>query len=80
MLDLLWDEQKLAFYDFNLVTNARNQMLTAATFYPFWVGILPDEVLASEQAAYGAFSSIHLVLNRYNGTYPATFVDTHLQW
>ncbi|KAJ2919157.1 hypothetical protein MD484_g1266, partial [Candolleomyces efflorescens] len=80
VLDLLWDEQKLAFYDFNLVTNARNQMLTAATFYPFWVGIIPDEVLASEQAAYGAFSSIHLVLNRYNGTYPATFVDTHLQW
>ncbi|KAJ2928214.1 hypothetical protein H1R20_g8878, partial [Candolleomyces eurysporus] len=80
VLDLLWDEQKLAFYDFNLVTNARNQMLTAATFYPFWVGIIPDEVRGSAQAAYQAFSSIHLVLNRYNGTYPATFVDTSLQW
>jgi len=70
----------LAFYDFNLATNSRNEIFTAATFYPFWNGIVPDEVLASPQAAYGAFSSIHLVMNRFNGTFPATFVETHQQW
>lgn len=80
ILDLHWDSAKLAFYDFNVGTNTRNKMFTAANFYPYWVGIYPDEVLASEQGAFGAFSSINLVMNRYNGTLPATFVDTHEQW
>ncbi|TFK27682.1 trehalase [Coprinopsis marcescibilis] len=80
IIDLLWDPEKLGFYDFSLTTNDRNTIFTAAHFYPFWSGIFPDEVLASEEAAFGAFSSIHLVLNRYNGTYPSTFVDSHLQW
>ncbi|KAG2009792.1 trehalase [Coprinopsis cinerea AmutBmut pab1-1] len=80
ILDLCWDSEKLAFYDFSILTNDRNEWFTAAHYYPFWSGIIPDEVLSSEEAAFGAFSSLNLVLNRYNGTFPATFVDTHLQW
>ncbi|TEB39969.1 glycoside hydrolase family 37 protein [Coprinellus micaceus] len=80
ILDLNWDSNKLAFYDFNIGTNSRNELLTAAAFYPFWSGIIPDEVLKSKEAAFGAFSSVYLVMNRYNGTFPATFVDTHQQW
>ncbi len=34
VLDLLWDPSKLAFYDFNLTSNSRNSILSAATFYP----------------------------------------------
>ncbi|KAH6912593.1 trehalase [Coprinopsis sp. MPI-PUGE-AT-0042] len=80
VLDLCWDSNKLAFYDFNIRTNARDTIFTAAHFYPFWSGIIPDEVLESREAAFGAFSSVNLVLSRYNGTFPATFVDSHLQW
>ena len=69
-----------AFYDFNLKTNSRNNIFTVATFYPFWSGIIPDDVLASRDKAFAAFSSVNLILNRYNGTYPTTFVDTGLQW
>ncbi|KAF9265183.1 trehalase [Marasmius fiardii PR-910] len=80
ILDLFWDSNKTAFYDFNLKTNSRNSVFTTATFYPFWSGIIPDDVLASQEKAFAAFSSINLVMNRYNGTYPTTFVDTGLQW
>ncbi|PPQ63598.1 hypothetical protein CVT24_004458 [Panaeolus cyanescens] len=80
ILDLLWDSQKVAFYDFILDTNARSNVFSAATFYPFWSGIIPDEVAANETTAFAAFSSVNMVMNRYNGTFPSTFVDTGLQW
>ncbi|KAG1835758.1 glycoside hydrolase family 37 protein [Suillus subalutaceus] len=81
ILDLLWDPAKLAFYDFNLTSNARNDIFTAATFYPVWNGIIPDEVLASQSNAFGYFAAVNLVMNKYNGSVPVTFVDwTGLQW
>ena len=80
ILDLFWDSNKLAFYDYNLTSNARNNIYSVATFYPFWVGIVPPDVLSDQSKAFGAFASINLVLNRYNGTLPVTFVETGLQW
>ncbi|TFK40489.1 trehalase [Crucibulum laeve] len=80
IIDLLWDPTKLAFYDFNLASNSRNDVFSAATFYPLWSGIIPDEVLKNETAAFGVFSSLNMVLNRYNGTFPTTFIDSGLQW
>ncbi|KAJ7786712.1 glycoside hydrolase family 37 protein [Mycena olivaceomarginata] len=44
VLDLFWNATKLAFYDFNLASNTRNDVFSAATFYPFWSGIIPPEV------------------------------------
>ncbi|CDO72204.1 Glycoside Hydrolase Family 37 protein [Trametes cinnabarina] len=70
ILDLFWDPTKLAFYDFNLTSNARSSLFTAATFYPLWNGIVPDELLASPANAFGAFAALNMVLNRYNGTFP----------
>lgn len=71
---------QLAFYDFNLASNTRNDVFSAATFYPFWSGIVPPEVLASAENAFGAFAAVNLVLNRYNGTLPVTFIETGQQW
>ncbi|KAF8349388.1 trehalase [Amanita rubescens] len=80
ILDLFWDSTKLAFYDFNLRTNARNTVFSAATFYPLWSGIIPLELVASSSAAFGFFSSLNMVLNRYNGTFPVTFNVSGQQW
>ena len=80
ILDLLWDSSKLAFYDFNLTSNARNSIFTAATFYPLWNGIIPDEVASSSDNAFGYFAAVNMVLNRYNGTMPVTFLETGQQW
>lgn len=80
ILDLFWDSSKLAFYDYNLTSNARNDLYSAATFYPLWNGIIPDEVLESTENAFGFFAGLNLVLNRYNGTMPVTFLETGLQW
>lgn len=80
VIDLFWNATKLAFYDFDLATRTRNSIFTVATFYPFWAGIIPAEVLASATNAFGAFASVHLVMNRYNGTLPVTFVETGQQW
>lgn len=80
ILSLLWDSSKLAFYDYNLVTNARNNIYTAANFYPLWSGVIPPELLSSKENAFAYFSSVNLILNRYNGTFPATFIESGLQW
>ncbi|KAF8955266.1 trehalase [Flammula alnicola] len=80
ILDLFWDSQKLAFYDFILDTNSRHNVFSVAAFYPFWVGIIPTEVEQNASSAFGVFSSVNMVLNRYNGTFPSTFIDTGLQW
>ncbi|KAF7798296.1 hypothetical protein EIP86_009516 [Pleurotus ostreatoroseus] len=80
ILDLFWDPEKLAFYDFNLTANARNGQFTTATFYPLWNGIIPDELLNSTQNAFGFFATVNMVMNRYNGTVPVTFLETGLQW
>jgi alpha,alpha-trehalase len=63
-----------------LTSNARNGFYSSANFYPFWVGIVPPDVLNDQSKAFGAFASINLVMNRYNGTFPASFVETGLQW
>ncbi len=70
----------MAFYDFNLTSNARGTIFTPATFWPYWDGIIPNEVLASEEVAKQAFSSVRLVMARYNGTLPASFLVSGLQW
>ncbi|KZT70791.1 glycoside hydrolase family 37 protein [Daedalea quercina L-15889] len=80
ILDLNWDAEKLAFYDYNLTSGARNSIYSTATFYPLWSGIVPDEVLASAEAAFGLFAGVSLVMNRYNGSLPVTFLETGLQW
>lgn len=80
IIDLFWDASKLAFYDFNATSNARSTQLNAAHFYPMWAGIYPDELLLDANSAFGAFASLNVVLNRYNGTFPATFVTTGQQW
>ncbi|KAI0088616.1 glycoside hydrolase [Irpex rosettiformis] len=80
VLDLLWDPEKLAFYDFNLTSNARNDFYSSATFYPVWSGIIPDELTNSTEAAFGYFSAVNLVLNKFNGTFPVTFVSSGQQW
>ncbi|KIY65017.1 glycoside hydrolase family 37 protein [Cylindrobasidium torrendii FP15055 ss-10] len=80
ILDLMWNTTKYAFYDYSLTGEKQTNVLSAAAFYPFWSGIVPDEVLLNATNAFRAFSSVNLVLNRYNGTYPSTFLDTGLQW
>lgn len=64
ILDLFWDAKKLAFYDFNLTSNARNDLWSTATFYPYWNNIIPDEVLSSPDNAFGAFSAVNMVVNK----------------
>ncbi|KAF5315219.1 hypothetical protein D9619_007257 [Psilocybe cf. subviscida] len=80
ILDLFWDSQKVAFYDFILDTNSRSNVFSAAAFYPFWSGIIPPAVANSSSTAFSVFASVNMVLNRYNGTFPTTFMDTGLQW
>lgn len=64
ILDLFWDPARLAFYDFNRTANARGTLFSAATFYPLWSGIVPPEVLHSEQKAFGVFAALNMVLNK----------------
>jgi len=70
----------LAFYDFNLTSNTRNSIYNTAAFYPLWEGIVPDELTNNTTAAFGFFAALNMVLNRYNGTFPVSFLESGLQW
>jgi len=80
IMDLMWDGDRLAFYDFNRTGNARNTQLTAAHWYPLWAGIIPDVVKTNATAAFATYSSLNMVMRKFNGTIPATYVTTGLQW
>ena len=80
ILGLFRDSSKLAFCDFNLTSNSRNNFFSVATYYPPWVGIVPEELVSDSTKAFGFFSSINMMLRRYNGTYLTTFVESGLLW
>ena len=44
------------------------------------MGIVPEDLVSDSTKAFGFFSTINMVLRRYNGTYPTTFVESGLQW
>ena len=41
---------------------------------------MPEELVSDSTKAFGFFSSINMMLRRYNGTYLTTFVESGLQW
>lgn len=83
ILDIFWEPSTLAFYDFNVTSDTRSTWFSPAAFYPFWNGIVPNELLEDESAgekAKAVFAAVRMVMARYNGTFPASFVETGLQW
>lgn len=83
ILDLFWDSKRLAFYDFNMTSHARGTLFSAAHYYPFWNDIIPDEVAKDKtgKKAFGAVgSALNFIMRRYNGTVPATLIESGLQW
>ena len=80
ILDLFWGSKKLASYHYNLASNVHNDFYSPTAFYSFWVGITPPDVFIDQSKASNEFATINLVLNRYNGTFPSSFVETGLQW
>lgn len=69
-----------AFYDFNVTANARAKYWTVPSMWPYWSGIFPKEVLASQYTAQRAFAPVAYLTARYNGTLPHSLLDTGFQW
>ncbi|KAL7417412.1 Six-hairpin glycosidase-like protein [Mrakia frigida] len=80
ILDLFWDPKKLAFYDFNTTSSSRSDFFSLAAFYPFWLGIIPEEVENDEQKLFQAFSGLNLMLEKYNGSVACTLTESTLNW
>ncbi|CAE6435097.1 unnamed protein product [Rhizoctonia solani] len=90
VLDLHWDEARTGFYDFELdardsgLEEARTGRLrnvwSGATFAPFWSGIWPESVRASQLRMIEAFAGMRDLLKRYEGPLPATVIKSGQQW
>lgn len=80
ILDLNWDPARLWYYDFNQTANARAGNWTSNGVWPYWAGILPDEVANNASAAQSSFAGLRYFFDSYNGTVPTTFVRTGQQW
>ncbi|CDZ96699.1 Neutral trehalase [Phaffia rhodozyma] len=80
VLDLNWDPEKLAFYDFNTTSSNRSTFFSVATFYPYWLNIIPPELEEDESKLFGAFAGLSYILHKYNGSVPASLVYSTLNW
>ncbi|CAE7146564.1 unnamed protein product [Rhizoctonia solani] len=90
VLDLHWDEAKTGFYDFELDpydsnpqgarTGRIRNFWSGATFAPFWSGIWPASVRASQPRMMEAFAGMRDLLKRYEGPLPATVTKSGQQW
>lgn len=58
ILDLHWDSQALIFRDFNMTANAKADKWFLASYWPYFSGIIPNEVLTDQSAAQKAFSGL----------------------
>lgn len=63
-----------------MTANARSDFFSLAAFYPFWLDIFPPELETDPAAAQGAFAGINYILQRYNGSIPATLTASTLNW
>jgi len=50
------------------------------SYYPYWSGIIPDEIRSNQSAAQLAFSGLAYITAHYNGTIPVTLLETGAQW
>ena len=48
-----------------MTANGRSEIYSAATFYPLWNSIIPDEIATSSQNAFGFFASLNMVMNPF---------------
>ncbi|KIY44297.1 hypothetical protein FISHEDRAFT_78201 [Fistulina hepatica ATCC 64428] len=72
MLHLFGNSTKLVLYNYKTRAAAQSTVFSVTTFYPLWSGIMPTELTTGAKSAFGYFSSLNLLLARYNGTYPST--------
>ncbi|CBQ72773.1 related to trehalase precursor [Sporisorium reilianum SRZ2] len=87
ILDVFWDPSKKFFYDFNTTLGERAPFFTPAGFFPLWAQILPQEFVNESisldqrrQNLQGVFSGLRYIIDRFNGTLPASLVTTGQQW
>ncbi|KAG0150475.1 hypothetical protein CROQUDRAFT_38208 [Cronartium quercuum f. sp. fusiforme G11] len=80
ILDLFWDEKRLSFYDFNLTSNYFSQFWTPASYTPYWGGIYPEVMIKDELVAQKALAGPAYLTSRYDGSIPASLIETGLQW
>merc|ERR1712176_1699292 len=87
VLDVFWDPSRKFFYDFNVTLGDRAPYYTPAGFFPLWAQILPQEFVNEtisldqrRQNLQGVFSGLRYIIDRFNGTIPASLVATGQQW
>lgn len=87
ILDVFWDPSKKFFYDFNTTLGDRAPFFTPAGFFPLWAQILPQEFVNESisidqrrRNMQGVFSGLRYIVDRFNGTIPASLVTTGQQW
>jgi len=80
IIDLHWDSEALMFRDFNLTANARADIWYLASYWPYFSGIIPDEVLSNQTSAQKAFSGLSYLTANYNGSIPVSLLETGQQW
>ncbi|TKY86258.1 hypothetical protein EX895_005083 [Sporisorium graminicola] len=87
ILDVFWDPSNKFFYDFNTTLGDRAPFFTPAGFFPLWAQILPQEFVNESisidqrrQNLQGVFAGLRYIIDRFNGTLPASLVPTGQQW
>ncbi|CAG8730434.1 15925_t:CDS:2, partial [Gigaspora rosea] len=80
MIELLWDDNTAMFRDYNVTSDAKSNVISLASYYPFWAKALSKDVLTDSKKILKSFSFVSKLLSKYEGSPPVTLINSSLQW
>ena len=82
IIDLNWngDENHLLFYDYDFENQKSSEFWSPASYFPFWAGIIPNEVINDEHSAQLSFLGLRYVVENFNGSIPTSLIESGQQW
>ncbi|CAG8703298.1 38655_t:CDS:2, partial [Gigaspora margarita] len=80
MIELLWDDETAMFRDYNVTSDTKSNIISLASYYPFWAQSLSKDVLTDSKKILKSFSFVSKLLSKYEGSPPVTLINSSLQW
>lgn len=77
---LMWNENAVSFYDFNLTSNSQDIEFTPANLYPLWLNAIPERLLKNKTMISHIMDETEKALRKYPGILTTSYHNTTMQW
>ncbi|KAI9279182.1 trehalase [Sporodiniella umbellata] len=77
---LMWDENTVSFYDFNITSNSPDIDFTPATLFPFWLNAIPERLQKNKTLLSRTMDETEKSLRKYPGILTTSYHNSTMQW